>query len=68
MKLTSPPSGLIGEPLIRRLFSGSNAEHELLMANLGAARSYRGVSGWPAETVSRELAKLRGERGRDDWR
>jgi hypothetical protein len=65
MKLTAPPSGLIAETLIRRLFSSSNAEHELLMQNLGAARSYRGVSGWPAETVSRELAKLRGEIGRD---
>jgi hypothetical protein len=65
MKLTSPPSGLISEALIRRLFSSSNAEHELLMANLGQARSYRGVSGWPAETVSRELAKMRGETGRD---
>jgi hypothetical protein len=65
MKLTAPPSGLISEALIRRLFSGSSAEHELLMQNLGAARSYRGVSGWPAETVSRELAKLRGETGRD---
>jgi hypothetical protein len=65
MKLTSPPSGLIAEPLIRRLFSSSAAEHELLMANLGQARSYRGVSGWPAETVSRELAKMRGEVGRD---
>jgi hypothetical protein len=38
------------------------------MANLGAARSYRGVSGWPAEAVALELAKMRGERGRDDWR
>jgi hypothetical protein len=65
MRLTSPPSGLISEPLIRRLFSGSNAEHELLMANLGQARSYRGVSGWPAEVVSLELAKMRGETGRD---
>jgi hypothetical protein len=65
MKLTSPPSGLISESLIRRLFSSSNAEHQLLMQNLGAARSYRGVSGWPAETVALELAKLRGETGRD---
>ncbi len=65
MKLTAPPSGLISETLIRRLFSSSNAEHELLMANLGAARTYRGVSGWPAEAVSRELAKMRGETGRD---
>ena len=68
MKLTSPPSGLISEALIRRLFSSSNAEHELLMQNLGAARTYRGVSGWPAEAVALELAKMRGERGRDDWR
>jgi hypothetical protein len=65
MKLTSPPSGLITESLIRRLFSSSNAEHKLLMENLGQARSYRGVSGWPAETVSLELAKMRGETGRD---
>jgi hypothetical protein len=35
------------------------------MANLGQARSYRDVSGWPAEVVSLELAKLRGETGRD---
>jgi len=65
MRLTAPPSGLISEALIRRLFSSSNAEHELLMANLGQARSYRGVSGWPAEVVSRELARMRGEVGRD---
>jgi hypothetical protein len=65
MKLTSPPSGLITESLIRRLFSSSNAEHKLLMENLGQARSYRGVSGWPAEVVSLELAKMRGELGRD---
>ncbi len=65
MKLTAPPSGLISETLIRRLFSGSNAEHELLMANLGQARSYRGVSGWPAEVVALELANMRGETGRD---
>lgn len=68
MRLTSPPSGLISEPLIRRMFSSSNAEHKLLMENLGQARSYRGVSGWPAEVVSLALAELRGERGRDDWR
>lgn len=65
MRLTAPPSGLIGEPLIRRLFSSSNAEHQLLMENLGSPRSYRGVCGWPAEVVSRELARIRGEIGRD---
>jgi hypothetical protein len=37
------------------------------MANLGKAHNYRGVSGWPMEQVSLELAAIRGERGRDDW-
>ena len=68
MKPTDPPSGLISEALIRRFFtSGSKSLHDLLMANLGAARSYRGVSGWPMQEVSMELAAIRGERGRDDW-
>ena len=68
MKPTPPPSGLISEALIRRFFtSGSKSEHDLLMASLGAARSYRGVSGWPMQEVSMELAAIRGERGRDDW-
>ena len=53
--------------MIRRFFSGSESEHKLLMANLGAARSYRGVSGWPMQEVSMELAAIRGERGRDGW-
>ena len=67
MKPTDPPSGLISEALIRRFFSGSESEHDLLVANLGPARSYRGVSGWPMEQVSLELAEIRGERGRDGW-
>ena len=67
MKPTPPPSGLISEALIRRFFSGSKSEHDLLMANIGAARSYRGVSGWPMQEVSMELAAIRGERGRDGW-
>ena len=68
MNITSPPSGLISEQLIRRIFSSSDREHELLMASLGAAYNYRGVSGWPMERVSMALAEIRGERGRDDWR
>ena len=67
MKPTPPPSGLISEALIRQFFSGSESEHDLLVANLGPARSYRGVSGWPMEQVSLELAEIRGERGRDGW-
>ena len=68
MRPTDPPSGLISEALIRRFFtSGSKSLHDLLMANLGAARSYRGVSGWPMQDVSMELASIRGERGRDGW-
>lgn len=64
----NPPSGLISEALIRRLFSSSDREHQLLMQSLGAPRNYRGVSGWPCESVSLHLAELRGERARDDWR
>ena len=67
MQPTNPPSGLISEALIRRFFSGSESEHKLLVENLGAARSYRGASGWPMEQVSLELAAIRGERGRDGW-
>ena len=68
MRPTDPPSGLISEALIRRFFTaGSKSEHDLLMANIGPARSYRGVSGWPMQEVSMELAAIRGERGRDGW-
>ena len=67
MKPTDPPSGLISETLIRRFFSGSESEHKLLVANLGPARTFRNVRGWPMEQVSMELAAIRGERGRDDW-
>ena len=66
MQPSNPPSGLIGADLIRRFFSGSAAEHELLLENLGAPMTrHGGACGWPMETVSRELAKLRGEIGRD---
>ena len=65
MNLSAPPSGLISEQLIRQVFSSSDREHDLLMANLGSAYNYRGVSGWPMERVSLELASLRGEIGRD---
>ena len=68
MNLSAPPSGLISEQLIRQLFTSTDAEHALLMSNVGAPCSYRGCSGWPAEQVSMALAEIRGERRRDDWR
>ena len=68
MKPTDPPSGLISETLILKFFTaGSKSEHALLMENLGPARTFRNVRGWPMEQVSLELAAIRGERGRDGW-
>jgi hypothetical protein len=53
---------IVGKPQNKNQLS----RHQLLLENLGAPMTrHGGACGWPMETVSRELAKLRGETGRD---